>query len=71
MADTTYLTRAVEPHLIKWVARKIDVPLSKRRVVVGKNADDRDVSFEVDGVLDGTATLVTPPNKQPPLLSAV
>jgi len=50
MADTSYLTRVVEPHLVRWAAEKKGVRLAKRSVVVGQDANGHDVCFEFDGV---------------------
>ena len=58
MADTTYLTSSVEPHMIRWVSDKIGVPLSKRKLVVGKTRSEREVSFEIDGVSEDGRTAV-------------
>lgn len=55
MADTTYLTKAVEPYLLDWVSRKIKTPMEKKGMVVGHNTDGQPVPFQFDGVsIDGT-----------------
>lgn len=50
MANTSYLTRVVEPYLINWVASKVDAKLTKKNLVVGQSSDHKDVCFEFDGV---------------------
>ena len=50
MANTSYLTKTVEPYLRDWAARKIGKSLIKKKVKVGKNISGKQVFFEFDGV---------------------
>lgn len=50
MADSSYLKKQVEPFMVRWVSRRIGIPLEKRRVAVGKCMDGRLAHFEFDGV---------------------
>ena len=50
MANTSYLTRDVEPYLRDWASARLGVKLSKQRIVVGRNQLGNPVSFEFDGV---------------------
>jgi hypothetical protein len=52
MANTSYLRTVVEPHLVEWAAGHLRTRLAPRRVVVGRHADGRPVSFAFDGVSD-------------------
>ena len=49
MADSTYLTKVVEPHVVSWTAKRIGFPLAPRRLFVGKRKDGTPVHFEFDG----------------------
>lgn len=61
MANTSYLTKVVEPHLVQWLSIRIGVALAPRRLLVGHRADGSPAHFAFDGVSpDGkTAVLVS------------
>ena len=50
MADSTFLTRVVEPFIVTWVSQRIGIPLARRQVAVGPRLDGTAVHFEFDGV---------------------
>jgi len=52
MADTSYLKKVVEPHLLRWAAQKIGVSLKPTKVVVGRDIEGHPVQFAFDGVSD-------------------
>ena len=52
MANTSYLRKVVEPHLLEWTAQQIGTPLAEERVVVGHDSGGRPVSYKFDGVSD-------------------
>jgi hypothetical protein len=59
MADTQYLKKVVEPHIVSWVSQHIGILLQKRRVPVGTRMDGSPAHFEFDGVsLDGNVGLL-------------
>jgi len=50
MANTTYLTHVVEPHIVRWLSDRIGIPLEHREVPVGPRTDGELVHFKFDGV---------------------
>lgn len=50
MADSTYITKKVEPFLIEWVGQQLQESLTKSREKLGTGASGNSVSFEFDGV---------------------
>ena len=50
MANTSYLTKTVEPFIVRWVGDTLGVPLSERAIVVGRRKDGAEVRFAFDGV---------------------
>lgn len=56
MANSTYLTKTVEPFVVKWVSQQLGVPLVARRLVVGHRSDGSPVHFAFDGVSDDSTT---------------
>ncbi len=52
MADTTYLSKVVEPFLRNWAGTKLGVVLEERKVVVGQDTEGNPIGFKFDGVSD-------------------
>ena len=50
MADSSFLTKTVEPFVVNWVSRRIGQILEPKRVQVGHRADSSPVHFAFDGV---------------------
>src|SRR6476660_10093950 len=50
MADSTYITKTVEPLLVSWVGSELGEELFKSREKLGTGASGSSVSFEFDGV---------------------
>ena len=50
MANTTYITKAVEPFLVNWVGEQLGEKLYKKRVELGTGVSGNPVRFEFDGV---------------------
>jgi hypothetical protein len=50
MADSTYLTKVVEPFVVDWVSRRIGTTLTPQQIVVGPRMDGTPVQFAFDGV---------------------
>jgi hypothetical protein len=50
MADSTFLTKIVEPFVVTWVSERIGHPLRPKKVIVGQRTDSSHVHFNFDGV---------------------
>jgi len=50
MADSSYLTKIVEPFVVDWISRHIGTTLTPQQVVVGPRTDGTLVQFAFDGV---------------------
>ena len=50
MADSSYLTKIVEPFVVDWVSRRIATRLTPQQIVVGPRMDGTVVKFAFDGV---------------------
>lgn len=50
MANSTYLSKVVEPFIVNWVSNRIRIPLRPARVCVGQRTDGTSVHFHFDGV---------------------
>lgn len=52
MANSSYLTKVVEPFVVDWVSKQIGIDLHPRRLLVGRRTDGIPVHFTFDGVSD-------------------
>lgn len=50
MADSSYLSKIVEPFVVDWVSKKVRVSLTHRKMPVGKKIDGTLAHFAFDGV---------------------
>lgn len=50
MADTSYLRRVVEPYLVDWVSRRLEIPLKPGKEFVGRNSNGEPVHYAFDGI---------------------
>lgn len=50
MANSSYLTNIVEPFVVSWMADRLGIPLTKRRLPIAQNTAGNWVHFEFDGV---------------------
>lgn len=50
MANSTYLTKIVEPFVVDWVSQEIGQPLQAERIQIGHRSDGTPVHFAFDGV---------------------
>lgn len=50
MANSSYLTKVVEPFIVAWVSEQIGVTLQPRKIRVGRRTDSTPVHFMFDGV---------------------
>lgn len=50
MADSSYLTKIVEPFVVDWVSSRIAITLTPQQIVVGPRTDGTLVQFAFDGV---------------------
>ena len=54
MANMSIVTNVVEPLMIEWVSSQVGMPLSKRKVPIGKNSAKQTIHFDFDGIsVDG------------------
>lgn len=56
MANSTFLTKTVEPFVVTWVSERIGHILRPRKVFVGQNTDGSSVHFIFDGVSEDMKT---------------
>ncbi len=56
MANSTFLTKTVEPFVVTWVSERIGHILHPRKVFVGQNTDGSPVHFNFDGVSEDKKT---------------
>src|SRR5215216_7975935 len=52
MANSSYLTKVVEPLVVDWVSKQIGIDLHPGRLLVGRRTDGIPVHFMFDGVSD-------------------